>query len=110
MTDIIVQQGCRECKFLFTRRAEFANPNVPEAYRVAMVLERDGLFLRMRFVRSAFEPTGRAGQLHVVLNQHAIVKHSEVDWRCQRAVGLKTRGGINDVVDLPFPRWATRID
>ena len=53
---------------------------------------------------------GRGAQnLFVVLHQHAVVNHSH-ESRSKQLLSFKTRRFKNNVVSLPFPRPARRVD
>src|SRR5882724_6855204 len=67
-----------------------------------MVLKGKGCFFGMRTVRRAFEPASGAGQLDIVLDQHAVVQNGDARGREEFAGVVKSRSGVNDVIDLPL--------
>src|SRR6266550_4654113 len=69
-----------------------------------MILQRERQFLRRRFVQRAFAVRGGAGELDVVLYQHAVVKNGRACGTRQLSCRVKTRTVKNNVVGLPFAR------
>ena len=70
----------------FARRYElllvvqFPNPDVPEQYRVAVILQLDGAFVSVRHVIGygmGTEPSRAAGKFGVVLDEHAGMEHGK---------------------------------
>ena len=100
----------RKREFFSARMPQLADPYIAEPDGIAVVLQGNGLFDWMRFVRSPFEPTGGAGELNVVLNQHAVVKHGHPCRGAQLPVRLETGCGVNDVINLPFTRRTAGVD
>src|SRR2546429_6653440 len=74
----MIRRPPRSTLFPYTTlfRSQFANPDVPVAHRVAVVLEGNGLLLRVVMIRSAFEPACGAGQFDVVLDQDRSEEHT----------------------------------
>jgi hypothetical protein len=56
----------------------------------------------MSLVGCAFKPTGWAGEFDVVLDQDAVVEDSETGGGAEFVGIVESRGGIDDVVDLPL--------
>ena len=54
-----------------------------------MVLKGKGCFFGMRTVRRAFEPASGAGQLDIVLDQHAVVQNGDARGREEFAGVIK---------------------
>ncbi len=59
---------------------QFAEPDVAVADWVVVVLQREREFFRSGGVRRPHVVAGRAGQLDVVLDQHAVVECGDVRW------------------------------
>src|SRR5882762_6710094 len=52
---------------------------------------------------------GRAGQLNIVLDEHAIMKSSDTSRAQELAGSVEARAAKNDVVDLPLARRARGV-
>ena len=87
---------------LFLGVGQFPNPDIPEPYRVVVVLQFQrqlgrGLLIRLMVTIRQTEDGD------VVLDQHAVVQHRESrgpdDYPCR----VKSRTVENDVVGLPLP-------
>jgi len=82
-----------------------------------MLRKRTGLHdLEARWVvspggrgRSAIEPISGAGQLDVVLDEHAVVEHGQAGRERSLPSASKRRGGIDDVIRLPFAGRAADV-
>ena len=53
--------------------AQFTDPNIPEAHRVAVILQTERQLVGRHFVGRALVVFGGARQLHIVLHQNSIL-------------------------------------
>src|SRR5580765_4001824 len=81
---------------------QLADPDVPEAHRVVVVLQRQRHLRRVRFVVRRLVVERDAHHGHVVLDQHAVVEDREGRALNQLAVGVELRRVEHDVVGLPL--------
>jgi len=102
--DITLEERGAEREFLFPGLAEFADPDVAEANRIAVVLERNGLLFGMRTIGNAFEPTGGTSELDIILHEDTIVKNCNAGGRPEIVQVAEAGGGVNDIVGLPLAR------
>ena len=77
---------------------QFANPNIAVADWVIVVLQGERQLLGTGGVRRPHVVAGGAGQLDVVLDQHAVVKRGDVRGPQEFSGGVETRAVENDVV------------
>ena len=58
----------------------------------------------------AFEPACWAGELHVILDEHTVMKYGEAGRRFYFLAFVETWRGVDDVIYLPLTRTADRVD
>jgi len=78
--------------------SQFAEPDVAVADWVIVVLQGERQLLGTGGVRRPHVVAGGAGQLDVVLDQHAVVKRGDVRGPQEFSGGVETRAVENDVV------------
>jgi len=65
----------------------------------------------MRALCSAAGPyTPFPFNFHMVLNEHTVMKHCDIRRFFYRAIGIESGSGVNNIVRLPFARFAGRVD
>ena len=74
-----------------------------------MILQPKREFLRMGFVGRALAVFCWAGELDVVLDEDAVVKHGDTGGTEDLAVGIEARAVENDVIPLPLARGACGV-
>jgi hypothetical protein len=89
---------------------EIADPDVPEADGIAVVLQRDGKPVCMCFVRGASLMGCGPYQLRVVVDKDIIVEDGKPGRADQLAFVIEARPSEYDVKRLPFAGWAAGID
>src|ERR1700722_1394578 len=100
-----MQRAARSCH-LPLYLVQFANPDVPEAPGIAVILQAEREFLRVRFVGRTLAVLCWAGELDVVLYEDAVVKNRGAGRAKQFAAGIETRAAEDDVIPLPLA-WRT---
>src|SRR5438552_7163370 len=88
---------------------EGANPDISEADWIAMVLQTQRLLERVRCVFRWGHVVRRSQNFNVILNEHAIVKHSHGGWLGEFALFIKARCVKDDIIRLPFAGFSARI-
>src|SRR5258707_15765944 len=83
-------------------RSQLADPDVPEADRVRMVLQPERQLVRVRRVRRPRLVRGGPAQLAVVLDEHAVEKDGHARRRENLARGVEARGAEHDILGLPL--------
>src|SRR5436190_14531447 len=83
-------------------RRELPDPDVAEAHRMSVVLERQRQLVCVSGIRRP-RPVGcGTDERHVVLYEHVVVEDGHSRGREQRAAGIEARGVEDDVVRLPL--------
>src|SRR6266849_10869496 len=81
---------------------QLANPDIAEANRVAVILERKRQFFRLRRIRRTRSVRRWARQFDVILHQHAVVEHGHSSGTKRLADLREARAVKKDVVALPL--------
>ncbi len=89
---------------------KFSKPDVSVPDRVPVVLKGEGASAFTSGISMVLQPRCRTERLHVVLDEDTVVENGEAS----RLIDLPFLGELrcpkDDVVGLPFPRFATDID
>ena len=91
------------------QRSKGPIPDVAELGALAVILQSERCFRRMRRILVNFSVRRRADQLRVVLNDDPVVNDGNVRWFVE-FVALEPRSTLNDVVRLPLTGLTTGID
>src|SRR5712692_8814358 len=89
---------------------KLADPNIPEADRVIVVLKRQRQLGRVSTVGRPLLVLGRTHEGDVVLNEDAVVQDCDERGLEQLAVFVKARPVEDDVVGLPLARRTAGVD
>ena len=94
------------------RRAfgQVADPDIAEAYGVAVVLELDRAAIAMVLVRPPLEPGGLAEELLIILDENAVVEEGHAGRLGELAVLVEARPAKGDVVRLPLAGRAEALE
>src|SRR5947207_4054496 len=85
------------------------DPDIPEAHRIAVILQRQRAPGGLGSIRVDFLVSRRSPERRRVVDQHAIVQHGH-HGRLVERVRLETRSGEHDIVGLPFTGRPRRVD
>jgi len=104
--DAVLRDGSTKGKLSSGR--EFTDPDVAEADRVVVVLQRQRKFISVGLV--GFAGDGWALNFDIVLHEYAVVKDGDAAEADEFSILIEARGMENDVVGLPLTGLPRGVD